>query len=170
LSKNAQLQTAFNYSCLCFITFFHGYTYILTQEITPFPPFVLEKHAEKSAEKKPETLLDADHTFLLPISSSKFLNDSSVDPSTVPVVPIAEKSTDSVSLSPYLDPGSSFFQTISMNNSLKTMDPNFDVSMPVQRSVSMLSFSNPDTFSTLIPESPLCVREEPMDRNDPHTH
>jgi hypothetical protein len=33
------------------------------------------------------------------------------------------------------------------------MDPNFDVSMPVQSSVSMLSFSNPNTFSTMIPES-----------------
>jgi hypothetical protein len=32
----------------------------LTQELTPFPPFVLEKHtekhAEKRAEKKPDSL------------------------------------------------------------------------------------------------------------------
>jgi len=43
----------------------------------------------------------------------------------------------------------SSFQTLSMNNSLKT----FNVSIPVQSSVSILSFSDPNTFSTLIPES-----------------
>jgi hypothetical protein len=70
--------------------------------------------SQKSDEKKPEISLLADHSFLLPISSSK-----------------------------------SSFQTLSMNNSLKT----FNVSIPVQSSVSILSFSDPNTFSTLIPES-----------------
>ncbi len=108
----------------------------------PLPTTFPTLSAEKRAEKKPETLLDTDDSFLLPISSSKFLNNSSDDSSTVPDSLAVQSSVATPPLPlpitfPTLRP-----QTISANNSYLSPTPTL---VPVQTN-STISFFNPVDF------------------------
>jgi hypothetical protein len=128
------------------------------KETTLFPPFLFEKKNEQKPSFElpvlsPDFLetaltikdpLDADHPFAEHLSLPIFLNRSNAVHATVPIVD-QKLDFDQLGLT---------YDSLNVSHAKKVMDFEPNALIPVQNSVSVLSFSNPDTVSTLTPKSP----------------
>jgi hypothetical protein len=128
------------------------------KETTLFPPFLFEKKNEQKTSFELPVLspgflettptikdpLDADHLFAEQLSLPILLNRSNAVHATVPIVD-QKLDFDQLGLT---------FDSLNVSHAKNVMDFEPNASIPVQNSVSVLPFSNPDTFSPLTPRSP----------------